>query len=357
MMFMRRETFRRRMHIMERLEYPVLRLDEALRQLDQGTLPRGATVLTFDDGWYSFRRDAFSTLQTLGFPATVYVSSYYAEHETAAFNLLVEYLLWRTEKTTFELPGREASIAGPFDLTTGAHRTAAAAALITYGEQSCDAERRQALADDLARALGFDAEALGRERAFHLLNRHEITACAEAGIDIQLHGHRNYFSFDDEAAVAREIEDNRDALEPLALSSDLNHVCYPGGVYHPRQWPWLEAHGVRSAVTTQVGFNAKETPRFALRRCFDSDRHTDIEFEAELSGFLEMFRMIGWRKRRSVAVDYCASRLELTPPDRISNSSISASRSERRLRRKVASRRDLSVATALSDSGQLRKRG
>jgi len=305
-MSMRRETFRRRIYMLERHDYPVLPLDEALMHLDAGTLPRRAVVLTFDDGWYSFRRDVFSMLQTIGFPATIYVSSYYAEHETAVFNLLVDYLIWRTDASTLELPGRDDSIAGPFDLTTKSARASAATAIIAYGEQHCDAERRQALADDLARALGADPDALRHDRVFHLLNRHEIEACAQAGIDIQLHGHHQYFSIDDETAVAREIEDNRDALEPLIKStSELVHVSYPGGACDPCQWPWLKACGVRSAVTTQIGLNTKQTPRFALKRFLDREDITDIEFEAEISGFMEIIRFVTRRKPSSVRENYC----------------------------------------------------
>lgn len=356
-MAMRRETFRERMLTLERLNYPVLRLDEALTNLNEGTLPSAAVVITFDDGWYSFRRDAFSTLQTLGFPATIYVSSYYAEHETAVFNLLVEYLFWRTEATSVALPGRDREIAGPFNLTTAAERKAAAEAVISHGDQHCDAERRQALADDLARALGFDPVALRQERVFHLLNRSEIAACAEAGIDIQLQGHRHLLSVDDEVALAREIDDNRDALEPLTRNTELSHLCYPGGFYDQRQWPWLKAHGVHSAVTTLKGLNNKETPRLALRRYVDREDNSAIEFEAEISGFMQIVRALTWRKPVGVKVDYCASQPDMSRSRSTPSRSISGSNSDVRLRRKVESRRGLFLATLLRDTKRQRSQG
>jgi len=193
---------------------------------------------------------------------------------------------------------------------------------------------------------------------FHLLNRHEIEACAQAGIDIQLHGHHQYFSIDDETAVAREIEDNRDALEPLIKStSELVHVSYPGGACDPCQWPWLKACGVRSAVTTQIGLNTKQTPRFALKRFLDREDITDIEFEAEISGFMEIIRFVTRRKPSSVRENYCFSQPDISRSRIVPSRLISDSNSDVRLRRKVGSRRGLTVATLLKDSNRQRSQG
>src|SRR5687768_16446820 len=50
-LFIREETFRKRMTYLKRHRYRVFPLDEALSLMEQGKLPPRALVITFDDGW------------------------------------------------------------------------------------------------------------------------------------------------------------------------------------------------------------------------------------------------------------------------------------------------------------------
>jgi hypothetical protein len=62
------------------------------------------------------------------------------------------------------------------------------------------------------------------------------------------------------------------------------------------QGEWLAALGVKSATTIEPGLNYPDTPRFALRRLMDGHPVSDIEFEAEMTGFMEIVRAL--RERR-----------------------------------------------------------
>ena len=62
------------------------------------------------------------------------------------------------------------------------------------------------------------------------------------------------------------------------------------------QGEWLAAVGVKSATTIEPGLNYPDTPRFALRRLMDGHPVSDIEFEAEMTGFMEIVRAL--RERR-----------------------------------------------------------
>ena len=53
-LFMNRATFEQRLAILARHRFPVLKLDDALRRLAEGRLPPGATVITIDDGIYTY---------------------------------------------------------------------------------------------------------------------------------------------------------------------------------------------------------------------------------------------------------------------------------------------------------------
>ena len=126
--------------------------------------------------------------------------------------------------------------------------------------------------------------------------RDRLRQLADAGIDIQLHSHRHEWSVDDNrATVEAEITDNRRFLEQV-ISGPLEHFCYPSGIHGPHQGEWLAGLGLKSATTIEPGLNYPDTPRFALRRMVDGHPVSDIEFEAEMTGFMEIVRTL--RERR-----------------------------------------------------------
>jgi hypothetical protein len=75
--------------------YNVLPLGEAVRRLYEGSLPPRSVALTFDDGMFDFHARAWPLLQQFGFPATVYLTTYYSDYTKPIFGLLCSYVLWR----------------------------------------------------------------------------------------------------------------------------------------------------------------------------------------------------------------------------------------------------------------------
>ncbi len=68
--------FRRQMKWLQRTGYKVLNLDDAITALKNDEhLQEKYVVLTFDDAYENFYRNAFPLLNELGFPATVYAIS------------------------------------------------------------------------------------------------------------------------------------------------------------------------------------------------------------------------------------------------------------------------------------------
>ena len=86
-------TFERRMRFLSDARYPVVPLGEALENLEQGTLRKNATVITIDDGWYGTFKLQYPVLRKHGFPATLYIASYYLENQTQVFNVALSYVL------------------------------------------------------------------------------------------------------------------------------------------------------------------------------------------------------------------------------------------------------------------------
>ena len=158
-----------------------------------------------------------------------------------------------------------------------------------HDNERLDRAGRDRLVHELGRRLGIDLATIRRDRRFSLIPMSEVRKIAAVGIDVQLHTHRHRLDLNSEAEVAREIEDNRVRLEPL-LGKKLEHFCYPSGVHHPRVYPWLRELGLKSATTTVSGFCYRSTSHFELPRIVDGEGVSEVEFEAELAGALELLR-------------------------------------------------------------------
>jgi hypothetical protein len=177
---------------------------------------------------------------------------------------------------------------GAVRMTGGAEQTEAMWRLIRDAEERLSEPERQALAERIAAALGVDLGPVRVGRWLSLAGVDELRTAAREGLDVQLHTHRHRFPVSRELAL-RELRDNRAVLEPLA-GRPLSHFCYPSGYFRPAHLPWLEEAGVESATTCDPGLNRHGDSPFTLRRFLDDSRISQLEFEAELSGFAELLR-------------------------------------------------------------------
>jgi peptidoglycan/xylan/chitin deacetylase (PgdA/CDA1 family) len=296
-LFMRPEVLSRRIRTLREHRFPVISLEAGLEGMERGDLPEGATVVTFDDGFYSNYAEGLAILRQLEIPATIYVTTYYVEQGRPIFGLVVQYLFWKTRRTVLDLGGLGLDRDEAVDLPRSHHdRNKLALRIIEFAESRFDKGRRDWLSRELAARLEVSYEELLRNRSLSLMTPDEIRETAAAGVSIQLHTHRHRLPVE-EHSVRREIEDNRASLEAI-LGLAANHFCYPSGLWSQAQWPWLAAAGVRSAVTCDPGLNDAATPRLGLKRFLDADDLSQIEFEAEIYGFGEILRRF-FRGRRA----------------------------------------------------------
>jgi len=287
-LFMSAATFSRRLHTITRMGMNVIPLQTALEAMNEGHLPDMSLVITIDDGFYSTCKVAIPLLEKHGFPATVYVTSYYCINQHPVFRLAVQHMFVLTERCFLNTSGLTEDPQHERAIGSAKERHACAWEIIRYGEQ-CDSEKqRSQILQDLARRLEIDLQELIRTRGLHIMSRDEVRKIADAGYDVQLHTHRHRLPLDGEQ-ILREIEDNRAVLARL-VRRPLVHLCYPSGVWSKGQFPWLEKAGIASATTCDVGLNDCRTPTLALRRFLDTEFVSAIEFEAELSGFMDLLR-------------------------------------------------------------------
>lgn len=288
--FMRAETFEERMSYIARERYPVLPLDTALQLLRENDLPRDATVITMDDGWYSSMAIGDPICQRFGFPYTIYVSSYHCQKQSPVFNMAVRYLFWKAGEKLQNFPLDVVGEQGSADLRGHEKREAMVERCIAFGRDNFDDHGRNQLLAELADVTGGDWQRILDRRVLHLMTSAEIARLARQGVDIQLHTHRHRLPLEEEAVV-NEIGDNRSFLEPL-VERRLNHFCYPSGYFRRRHFSWLKKAGVTSATTTAPGLNDSGTDMFQLRRFLDFESYPQLLFEAEMSGFMELARKI-----------------------------------------------------------------
>lgn len=271
-LFITPEAFRDRIKWLKRANYPVLTIADAVDRLEAGILPRFATVITFDDGWYS-SLIAASELKSHSLRATFYITSYYVLKQEPIFNLFVAYAIWRTGKAAIMIDDRE---------QTQPEITRDGAALGTAG--------RLLMMRRISEAAGISFDEILTGRYFGLMNEKELSGLVADGFDIQLHTHRHHVS-GAEDQLRKEINDNRGALEPI-LGRRPEHFCYPSGRYFEAADRILSAEGIKSATTVIPGLNYRPANLFALRRILDSVVVSQIEFEAEMSGFLDLIRAV-----------------------------------------------------------------
>lgn len=288
-LFMAQETFARRMQFLRANAYPVISLEEALRRLHEGSLPPAATVITIDDGWIGTRTIMAPELKRNNFPATLYIATYYLLKQTQIFHVAADYILWKSPCHNLRLGEIDKRLLGEYDTNRDDQRNDAVSALWKLADSLPSAQDRQSLLRSVCRAVGTDPDAFEASRVISFMSATEASELREYGIDVQLHTHRHRFPTKAYAEAEREIIENRKHLESIA-SNTLHHFCYPSGEYEPHQLAWMPRLGLASATTTRNGLNRSSTNRYELLRFLDSQSISDVEFAAEMSGFLELFR-------------------------------------------------------------------
>ena len=288
-LFIRADFFRKRVEYLRRERYPILPLRDALDALAAGRLPPFATVITMDDGWRGVYTVGLPIIRELKIPVTVYVTTYYVEHRMPVYTVTVSYLFWRATPRLVDLPRG----IGTFDLECEAEKAEEVAQ--KFGAVLPPDERLEFLRE-LAAVLDVSFDDIEREHLFEVMDEQQLRDLAAAGVDIQLHSHRHQWPLYDKEIVESEIAENRRFLQ-RAVSYPLEHFCYPSGVYGLHQAEWLAELGVKSATTIEPGLNYRHTSHFALRRLVDGGPVSDIEFDAEMTGFMEVVRLLRRRLR------------------------------------------------------------
>jgi peptidoglycan/xylan/chitin deacetylase (PgdA/CDA1 family) len=286
-LYVRPALLAQRFELLRRGGYAVLPLGHALRALEAGTLPPRAVCLTFDDGMYNFRTAAYPVLRQYGFPATVYLSTYYCIHDEPVFNPLLSYVLrkarGRITDARATLPVDEVWDLRSHESLVRAFRSVERA----VEREALDRAQKTAFARRVAKVLEIPIDTVLQQRVFHLLRPAEVTQLAKQGVDFQLHTHTHRAPLEREA-FSQEIRQNRALMETM-VGYTPTHFCYPSGFWRPAFLPWLRDLGVTSATTGDPGLAEPGDDLLTLPRIMDSEVRNPIELEGWLTGILAPF--------------------------------------------------------------------
>ncbi len=291
-LFIEPGEFKKRLHYLKSKGYQVVSLEEAYQNLKQGVVKKDQVVITIDDGYYSVLKEAAPLLKKFQYPSTLYLTSYFFNKNCPVFTLAVGYMFWKSsyshaDFSMLNVPTlREATHCE----LTPENKNKTAILIKEYGQPLKGNEKRITILEKLGEALGVDYQQLNNKRLFNLVDERELDQLLNHGVDIQLHTHRHIFPIHHDVAK-KEIQDNKSAINPL-LAIPMTHFCYPSGVWTTKHWEVLEEENIATATTCVTGMVDDKSHPLALPRILDSSRVSQIEFEAEVSGFNELLRLV-----------------------------------------------------------------
>lgn len=289
-LFIKQETFRKRMALLAQHGFHVNSLTDCLSDLYKQSLRPDTIAITIDDGYYGIFKVADPIFQRFMFPYTIYLTTYYVVKESPVFRLVIQYIAWKSSHKNISYDSLIA-----FGVEPVANRIRknysldeVAEILIEYGEANLEESQRIHLCRLFADHVGVSYQDIVDSRILSLLTVDEAKSLSNGYADIELHTHRHVLPIDSDG-IRKEITDNRFVLSTISRS-ETRHFCYPSGIWFPSQGPVLSSLGVESATTCMPGLNTDSTPPLQLNRFLDGENISEIEFLAELYGFSELMR-------------------------------------------------------------------
>lgn len=273
------DQFRQRLEVLRSFGANVISLTEGIERLRTNSLPPVSVAITFDDGFYDFYRHAVPILRAFDYPCTLYLTTHYCAYPLPVFNLIVNYMLWKSGTAEVELPTM--GIEKPMPARNSHERVKVVEAILRGTAKLTTWEKDQA-AREIGTRWRIDYDELVRSRLLQIMSPEEVTATARAGVQIELHTHRHRTPRDRDL-FHQEIRDNRARIQEFTGRGPI-HFCYPSGDCAREFLPWLQEWGVKSATTCEPGLAEAASEPLMLPRVLDGADTSTLDFESWLCG-------------------------------------------------------------------------
>ena len=265
-------------------------LDETLAPGDGRKIP---VAVTLDDGWYSSYHDLLPVLAEYGYRPVLYLHSEAFEQGAPIAGVALRYLVWKAPRKPVQLAGLSAELDGGYDLARDTDRRMLVERAERWFRTFAPGDLEAALLR-LSDAVGVAPAALDlASRRFSYMTGDELRKAAANGCAIELHGHVHTYVPGELELNRANIERCRESIVGAGLPHPV-HYCYPSGRFDPAAPAAMRAAGVRTATTCLPGLVKVTGPddAFFLPRFLDGGDVSMIEFEAEMSGVLELARKL-----------------------------------------------------------------
>ena len=278
-LFMNARTFQDRMKFIKDKQYNVIDMNEAVRSLELNDINR-SLVITIDDGWYSAYKEMYPVLKKFNLKATLYCDTQNLMSSLPISHVMVRYIRMLSENKYI-----------------GNNKILDSKMIAFYKEmftQNIDFSKKIDNLRAISQYLSVNIDSYLESRAFSYMLPEHIREMHLGGIDIQLHTHSHTMGDFNEAMISQEIERNRLCLCEIlnCNGSDLKHFCYPSGRYSNNIDVILKKNDIESATTCERDLACSGHSHYFLPRILDGENLSMIEFEAELCGFLYLFRKL-----------------------------------------------------------------
>ena len=231
--------------------FNVVRLDEGVRRLRDGTLQPASVAITFDDGYADNHDVALPVLRRHAVPATFFIANGYLDGGRMWNDTVIESVR-RIQRPAIALAELDTGLAGdPLPLGTVDDRYAATQKIID-AIKHLDPARREAITTRLTQIA---ATPLPDDL---MMTRGKVRALHDAGMLIGAHTvHHPILTAVDPGTAEREIADGRAALADI-IGEPIRFFAYPNGRprrdYDLRHVDIVRRLGFEAAVSTAHGF-------------------------------------------------------------------------------------------------------
>ena len=263
--------------------------------VDGATLPaRGIPVaVTLDDGWYSSWHDLLPLLADYGHRPALYLHTEAYEAGAPIVPVSLRYLLWKAGPKQVVVQGIDPAVDAAYDLADALQRRRLCSAAEGWLGRQPHAQVASCL-ERLGNSVGVMPSELDlASRRFSYMSADELRAASQRGCSIELHGHVHEYLPGQDARNRANIERCREVIEAVGLPRP-SHYCYPSGAFDSGAPKVMQSAGVATATTCVPGLVKLRgaEARFLLPRFLDGGDVSMIEFEAEMSGVLQLLRAL-----------------------------------------------------------------
>ena len=264
-MFVTPETFERHMAFLAK-NFNVIPLEELITGIKPKAQKKTVCVITFDDGWSDFYKNAYPVLSRLSLPATVFLPTNFIGSNQSFWTDTLSRMLCRERVFPRALPAADPA-------------SAAYVHSILFCRSKDERRVEEAISrlkplppgqrDAVLNALSAYFEEAPGLASRHFLNWDEIAAMRDSGI-ISFGSHtasHPILTTITEPQIVDELEQSRaELLSHGAADPSFVPFCYPNGNYSRNIETLVQQAGYSAAVTTQPGPISLPADQYSLCR-------------------------------------------------------------------------------------------